>query len=63
MYKNKTAPTRLNGTASITIIALNDDLVLAYSNRKTRRMVRGRIIFRRSRTRSIFSYWPLQTSE
>ena len=38
------------------------DPVLKYSSRKTTKSVIGSTSFSRSLTRSIDSYWPLQTS-
>ncbi len=49
-----------NGTASITMPAFTAERVFMYSSPKMRNSVSGRMIFSRSRTRSMFSYWPLQ---
>ncbi len=46
---SQTAPTTEKGTASITIPAFTPDFVFT--------------TFKRSRTRSMFSYWPLHSSE
>ncbi len=54
-----TAPTAENGTASITSAALNADFVFMYSSAKMSTSVSGTMSFSRSRTRSMFSYWPL----
>ena len=43
----------------MTSSALNVDFVLAYSSTKMSPSVIGTITFRRSRTRIMFSYWPL----
>ena len=39
------------------------DLVFMYRSAKISTSVTGMTIFNRSRTRSMFSYWPLQTRE
>ena len=51
-----------NGTASRMMTVFTADPVLKYSSRKTMNSVIGTTIFSRSRTRSMYSYWPLQTS-
>jgi len=48
--------------ASMTIVALTADLVFMNSSTKIRKNVTGTTTFSRSRTRSMFSYWPLHCS-
>ena len=52
-----------NGTASITRKVLKALWVFIYSNTRMSTMVTGIMSFSRSRTRSMFSYCPLQISE
>ena len=47
----------------MTTSALKPDFVFMYSNRKMSNTVTGMTTFSRSRTRIMFSYWPLQVSE
>ena len=50
------------GTASRTIIVFIADFVFTYISSQMRTSVTGMTTFRRSLTRIIFSYWPLQRS-
>ena len=50
-----------NGTARRTINVFIADFVFMYMRSQMRTSVIGMTTFSRSRTRIMFSYWPLQT--
>src|ERR1035441_11117216 len=57
--RSHTAPINEKGTDKSTIPVCTMDFVFMYNKNAMIKSVKGKTTFSRSRTRSIFSYWPL----